>query len=307
MRKLILLFSILFLAKTIKAQIVFCPPGAEWHYSFGVPLSAAKENFKIKYVRDTTIGAEMFKVLQHRKFFYFCEHPPTSKLTLIKQHGDTVFMRNPTTLNNWQVLYNFAAQPGQTWTNVLKNSAGINITYTTYVDSVRYVTVNNYTLKQLAVNYAGISTYTNNYRITERLGVNGYLFNYDSYQGCDDNFFLDFLCYQDNAFGIKQFTSYDCNYSNPLGINDKLETRNDKLKIYPNPSSGMLTIQLEDATLSNYNLKLINVLGQEEKLPELVKQNDIVTLNIQQLKKGIYFLHVFDKGKLICTEKIIKE
>ena len=193
MRKLILLFSILFLAQTIKAQIVFCPPGAEWHYSFGVPLSAAKENFKIKYVRDTTIGAETFKVLQHRKFFYFCENPPTSKLTLIRQSGDTVFMRNPTTLNNWQVLYNFAAQPGQTWTNVLKNSAGINITYTTYVDSVRYVTVNNYTLKQLAVNYAGISTYTNNYRITERLGVNGYLFNYDSYQGCDDNFFLGLL------------------------------------------------------------------------------------------------------------------
>ena len=87
----------------------------------------------------------------------------------------------------------------------------------------------------------------------------------------------------------------------------ELKIKDDRLKIYPNPSSGMLTIQLEDATLSNYNLKLVNVLGQEETTDEVLRQNDIVTLNIQQLKKGIYFLQVFDRGKLIRTEKLIKE
>jgi hypothetical protein len=88
---------------------------------------------------------------------------------------------------------------------------------------------------------------------------------------------------------------------------NELKIRDERLKIYPNPSSGVFNIQLADATLSNYDLKLINVLGQEEKLDEVIKQNDVITLNIQQLKKGIYFLQVFDKGKLIHTEKIIKE
>jgi hypothetical protein len=80
-----------------------------------------------------------------------------------------------------------------------------------------------------------------------------------------------------------------------------------KINYYPNPSNGLLYIELTNAALNNYNLKLINVLGQEEKIDEWVKQNDIITLNIWHLKKGIYFLQIFDKEKLMRNEKIIKE
>jgi hypothetical protein len=80
-----------------------------------------------------------------------------------------------------------------------------------------------------------------------------------------------------------------------------------EINFYPNPSNGLLNIQVSTATLNNYNLKLINVLGQEERMDDLVKQNDIITLNIQQLKKGIYFLKILENNNLMRTTKIIKE
>ena len=311
MRKLILLFSILFLAQTIKAQIVFCPPGAEWHYLF-TSWGLERTNEEIKYVRDSILGLETVKVLQHRKFYSNQNLGYGSrKLTLIKQKGDTVFFRSRITQHAWQILYNYAALPGQSWETKVNlidlYAASMNpsytstvfVTYTITVDSVKNITLNSTTLRVLYI--AGL-------QVIERFGCKPlFLFPFNNLNWIsDDDYFDKFLCYKDDAFGQIQFTDTACYYSNPLGGNE-LKIKNDRLKIYPNPSSGMLTIQLEDATISNYNLKLINVLGQEEKLHELVKQNDIVTLNIQQLKKGIYFLQVFYKGKLIFTEKIIKE
>ena len=320
MRKLILLLSISLLAQTIKAQIVFCPPGVEWHYAYRDFWSPSIKNHKIKYVRDTIIDAETCKILKYETFFVHCDFfaSITNYHTLIKQKGDTVFMRNAATQNNWQILYNFAALAGQHWSNALRFSANYTYTayYKIYVDTVKFVTINGFTLKQMAVTqkYYGIdtnntfNTATFTYKITERIGNDWYLFGFNSPEGtnCDYDIYSNFLCYQDSAFGVKQFTSFDCNYSNPVDLGE-LKIKDDRLKIYPNPSSGMLTIQLEDATLSNYNLKLVNVLGQEETTDEVLRQNDIVTLNIQQLKKGIYFLQVFDRGKLIRTEKLIKE
>jgi hypothetical protein len=64
---------------------------------------------------------------------------------------------------------------------------------------------------------------------------------------------------------------------------------------------------LADATLNNYNLKLLNVLGKEETFDLLYEEDDILKLNVSHLKKGIYFLQVFDGGKLAQTAKIIKE
>jgi hypothetical protein len=115
-----------------------------------------------------------------------------------------------------------------------------------------------------------------------------------------------------NPFFFVKYDSMGCDSSlaycaSVAAGEEKFMTDDLRFKMYPNPSTGVLTIQLEDATISNYNLKLANVLGQEETTDEVLKQNDIVTLNIQGLKKGIYFLQVFYKGKLIFTEKIIKE
>jgi hypothetical protein len=106
---------------------------------------------------------------------------------------------------------------------------------------------------------------------------------YDS-TGCDSS-----LAYcQSLAAGANEF------------VNDDL-----RFKIYPNPSNGVLNIEI-----SNYidcRFKLTNVLGKEEQLEKTNEQNGNIKLNMRNIKNGVYFLHVFNKDKLIHTKKIIKE
>jgi len=59
MKKLLPLFVCAFLFGNLKSQIVFCPPGAEWHYNFILPRGI--ENEKISYDRDSIIGTETLK------------------------------------------------------------------------------------------------------------------------------------------------------------------------------------------------------------------------------------------------------
>jgi hypothetical protein len=62
-------------------------------------------NEQIKYVRDSILGIDTVKILEHKRFFYDLNYNINSKaLTLIRQRGDTIFMRSRLTQNTWQVF-----------------------------------------------------------------------------------------------------------------------------------------------------------------------------------------------------------
>jgi hypothetical protein len=171
MKKALLLVFAFFLLNKIQAQTVFCPLGAEWHYLFNflgfLPGNSINEN--IKYTGDTLEGSDNVKILTHTRFFLQCS--PVVNKTLIKQKGDTVFFKNSRTLNGWQILYNFAALPGQSWTtSVLQNDSSVS-TFTYSVDSVKQISVNGFSLKNLYVTKAGFSFFPAvQIQITERFG-----------------------------------------------------------------------------------------------------------------------------------------
>ena len=317
MRRLLLLFSVLFFAEISKAQVVFCPPGAEWHYLY-FSLGNVKINEEIKYVRDSSLNSETVKVLQHKRFFKW-QNYYGNKLTVIKQKGDTVFFRSLITQHTWQVLYNYAALPGQSWENQIKlinpiYATTLVTTHTLTVDSIKDTIVNSINLRTLFIKMTSTSisgsgtTGSANFRITERFGCNEFMFNFYNLKYVSDaDWFEKFLCYKDDVFAQVQFTETDCYYSNPLGVNGKLKIKDDGLKIYPNPSSDLLNVELVNKNIKNYTLKLTNILGEEERFELISKQENSLQLNVSQLKNGIYFLQVFDSGKLMYTEKIVKE
>ncbi len=109
-----------------------------------------------------------------------------------------------------------------------------------------------------------------------------------------------------NPFFVVKYDSTGCDssafYCSTVGI-DELKIKNEELKIYPNPTNGIITI--ETANSSNILLKLTNVLGQliKEETLKFEKQN----INLVDLRNGIYFLQVYDNEKLIGTRKIVKE
>jgi hypothetical protein len=124
----------------------------------------------------------------------------------------------------------------------------------------------------------------------------------------DNGYISSYYCMDTNPnrFLIVKYDSTFCDssafYCSTVGI-DELISKNEGLKIYPNPTNGIITI--ETANSSNIQLKLTNVLGQliKEETLKFEKQN----INLADLKNGIYFLQVFDNKKLIGTTKIVKE
>jgi hypothetical protein len=76
------------------------------------------------------------------------------------------------------------------------------------------------------------------------------------------------------------------------------------VKVYPNPTSGMLTFDLPDAATS-YNLQLYNMMGQMSLDRTLNTGNN--TINIGNLNEGLYLIKLTDNSKGISYQnKIVK-
>lgn len=74
-------------------------------------------------------------------------------------------------------------------------------------------------------------------------------------------------------------------------------TRLNSLKVYPNPTSSILNVELENP--GNYFIKLTGISGQT-----LLSQRN-TTIDISSLPNGIYILSIFDsENKLLSTNKV---
>jgi hypothetical protein len=299
----------------VESQVVFCPPGANWHYTFYYWMAPESRNEQVKYVKDSVMGTDVVKVLLHNNYYNHCNYS-TNVYSLIKQKGDTVFMRNAATKHTWQILYNFSAQAGQSWTTTVNTFWNVSqsLTYSITVDSVNYVTINNFVLKELFVKYQYTgSTFQENAIITERFGCNKYLFNYKNPDYCSDGEYPEyFLCYFDSTFGLKQFTEKPCDYKDYVGIGDNsyLSTR---VKIYPNPANEFIVIGTNPNHYSTELIREETLLSIKDLCGREIKQATLGDLNskdiridISDLKNGIYLLNLQHNGREIYTVKLVK-
>lgn len=292
-----------------KAQVVFCPPGAEWHYlqKFSGPTLNEPWNYKnisIKYSHDSLIEGKLVKVIRHSIFFK--ENSQPCNLTLLKQNGDTVFMRNAITNNAWQILYNFNAGSGQSWTNLLSGR-----TYTTTVLSVNYIIENGNTLKELSIRqFCSSSQYTYDSKITERFGSNEFLFYFiyrfdlGTADPMFDNMITEFLCYSDDTFGTKKFGAKDCNYEYLTGLNNAIKNE-ENIKIYPNPVADIMYLKIDVINeKKSIDLSITDLSGKELKHEFL---NPNCQIDMSTLSKGIYFIRLSKNQNLFYTAKFSKE
>lgn len=305
-----ILISILFLVvKTTFGQIVFCPPGAKWHFSnkSGADSFPWEKSEAVKYERDTLVDGVSAMVLSHSSFF--AENVSPCKLTLIKQVGDTVFLRNQITQNTWQILYNFNATIGQSWYNVLlpTNSAGGTVySFTTTVDSVKVVTVNGINLKRLFVkNYnSAAGSVARSAIITERFGAEPFLFYWIIFSHFQINYFSGLLCYEDSNWPLQQFTNKACSYSNIMGV-DESGFVSEKVKISPNPVVDFLNIEWEYFNEQmNVEVIVLDINGKKVKETR-IKQGEKIVMS--DLSKGIYLLQLRSDNKSIYTGKVLKQ
>jgi uncharacterized repeat protein (TIGR01451 family) len=88
-----------------------------------------------------------------------------------------------------------------------------------------------------------------------------------------------------------------------LGLNEPKENLEAHVLVFPNPAVDKFIIKL-DKDLQNAQIKLLDINGREVYQLSNVNGKSVEITNIE-LSKGIYFVNIFDKNKLIGKSKII--
>ena len=86
---------------------------------------------------------------------------------------------------------------------------------------------------------------------------------------------------------------------------DKSALQSEKLRIYPNPSDGIFTIEINKTESNKISVEILDITGK------LVYRNDYPvlgtmkeTIDLQNLNKGMYFLRIME-GDKISTMKLM--
>lgn len=94
-------------------------------------------------------------------------------------------------------------------------------------------------------------------------------------------------------------------YSSIVSVNRET----DRIRIYPNPTSGIITIDFPTGRTGNYVLKITDPSGKiyNEKLQISDKIVSYSSTLFEKLNAGIYFVEITDEsGNLISIHKILK-
>ena len=77
--------------------------------------------------------------------------------------------------------------------------------------------------------------------------------------------------------------------------------------VYPNPSRGQITVQLNQKPGTDYKLRLSNIIGQEIRTialrPELTPAG--LPLDLSDLHAGMYFYSLLVDGKVVSTKRLV--
>ncbi len=311
MRKSILLAFVSLFTINVKAQ-VWCPQGAQWYYNNYYSYSAGGPAgyCKLNYTNTVTISGNVCQqLLMEQKYMYQFNYSIITATSNIYTHvnNNVVYLYN-TANNNFDTLYNYNGTIGDKWSLTPSNYTTCAKSRVTVVDTGHKL-IQSVNLRWMKVNITGyMSSSTNTLSATdtifERFGsVNNLFINpFNLCPWAIDGFSPNNLrCYSDNQIINYTRTSIACNYYFTVTSINKFNSNEEGLKIYPNPTNGILNIS---STSSATKIEVINILG------ELVKEEDLdrkQSTDISDLPNGIYFLKVFDKNKLIGKTKIVKE
>lgn len=110
--------------------------------------------------------------------------------------------------------------------------------------------------------------------------------------GCDGITYSN-SCYATYYGGVAYWTDGECT----VGIN---KNDFDKIEIFPNPASDLLTIENPDQ--EEISLRIIDMSGRIVLLKDL---KATTTINISYIKQGIYLLHVYNGSGNFAIKKLI--
>ena len=291
MKNSITFFFILFGLSALSQS--WCDPGANWKYSFGSGFGT-EGYVEISYVGDTLINTQLSQKLSKNLFAYdFPWSQPINAFLGTEctyEDNGVVFIRYN---DIWDTLYNFNANVGESWRMAkqpLTNACDSNSTLTVIATGTTIINTISLNYKVVEFNYGGFMQSGMTDTIIEKIGFTGsYMFPYDFCNGAlDGQEGGKFRCYFDN-----NFLTYKPHYSEVCDfiVNVNELDYSDNLKIIPNPSSTILSIEGIENESGLFELK--NASG---KLIRTGKLNQ--TIDVSDLPDGFYIISIStDQGQ----------
>ncbi len=88
------------------------------------------------------------------------------------------------------------------------------------------------------------------------------------------------------------------------GVNN-VSKANFQYNIYPNPTSGIINVDLENVNEKITKIQIENAVGQMV-ISENINSKHF-TFNIQNFPAGIYFVKIIEGGNIVATQKVVKQ
>lgn len=283
-----------------KAQ-VWAPSGATWHYDWAQMWSSGY--VKIQYTNDSAVGGKVCKVLKKELHSYdWINH---IYQTSVLGYEYTYFEDNIVyyyRFGKFFRLYDFNANAGSSWEVAgWEQNNPCDSTGTIVSNSTGMTTINSIPLKYLAVSPGNSSEWSLGDSILERIGSLGYMFP-------EPTCFADLFeggplrCYYDDTFGLyERGYASSCDY---ITGTDKIPSVSDQIKIYPNPTSSTLTLEINRPVKDKLFIEIFDFPGHKMKEVETDEMN--LVIDVKDLSEGVYFIVATDATGFIWSRKIIK-
>ncbi len=297
MKKLLLFIVLISLIQIGKAQH-WLQPGATYNYQEQNQSTIRYE--QMNYIKDTLVQGRVCSYA--RNHIQTCYSFPCSPIYTIdyffNRQNDSVFMASN---GNWRFLFNLNPQLNDIWDYgpPASGTSPCTANNRTMVDSIKFDTINGFSIKKIFVHAMTGSTYGYSGYITDRYGPANSFFDYKGLSVfCPPTnispWYYTLSCYSDSAFhtGISvcpspfYFSASLSIFSNVTGY-----------RIYPNPANATLTIQLNKST--PFTVYIYNSIGQL-----VLQKNNSTTMDISELNKGIYNVAIVENGKIILKNFI---
>ncbi len=93
-------------------------------------------------------------------------------------------------------------------------------------------------------------------------------------------------------------------YNTPLGVTPVNNGEATSMKLYPNPATEMINVEINGTVNGNVTVDVINLMGQ--KLTSAAVNNHTATINVAQLPAGVYLVDCYRDGVKLATSRFIK-
>jgi len=287
------LILLLFITVNLQSQI-WIDHGAVWHYNYSELFGGGF--IKITYTEDTLInGQQCQKLIPIKYMFTLDQYSNIVFLGTINlpteytySSGDTVFYYKN---NQFYTLYNFGAQPGDSWNLGVDTNQFLCTDSYAHVDSIGTINFNSSVYRWISLSNINNSSVGLSGKIVERFGAfQSYLFPVEN--NCDSTIavefdMISFSCYEDSTFSLYNVSSNDCEYL--LSINDNNNQKSNPL-IYPNPTTGIIEVHYNNIR----SIEVYNSIGN--KVFDNKTKN---TIDLSFEPNGIYLIRVLTESGVI--------